>query len=75
MKPQYLYSATAIFQGTNVQITCLGQRHLDAAIGSKSFTEEYVSKKVKLWCDEILTLSTIAKTHPHTAYAAFVHGV
>ena len=37
--------------------------------------EEYVSKKVKLWCDEILTLSNIAKTHPHSAYAAFVHGV
>ena len=35
----------------------------------------YVSKKVKLWCDEILTLSNIAKIHPHSAYAAFVHGV
>ena len=75
VKPQYLDSATALFQGTNVQITCLGQRHLGAAIGSRSFTEEYVSKKVKLWCDEILTLSNIAKTHPHSAYAAFVHGV
>ena len=37
--------------------------------------KEYVSKKVKLWCDEILTLSNIAKTHPHSAYAAYVHGV
>ena len=75
VKPQYLDSATALFQGTNVQITCLGQWHLGAAIGSRSFTEEYVSKKVKLWCNEILTLSTIAKTHPHSTYAAFVHGV
>ena len=75
MKPQYLDSATALFQGTNVQITCLGQRHFGAAIGSRSFTEEYVSKKVKLWCDGILTLSNIAKTHPHSAYTAFVHGV
>ena len=40
-----------------------------------SFTEEYVSKKVKMWCDEILTLSTIAKTHPHSAYCAFIHGI
>ena len=40
-----------------------GQQQLGAAIGTRSFTEEYVSKKVKLWCDEILTLSTIAKTH------------
>ena len=45
---------------------------MGTAIGTRSFTEEYVSKKVKLWCDEILTLSTIAKTHPHSAYDAFV---
>ena len=68
VKPQYLDSATALFWSTNVQITCLGQRHLGTAINSRSFMEEYVSKKVKLWCDEILTLSTIAKTHPHSAY-------
>ena len=41
----------------------------------QSPTEEYVSKKVKSWCDKILTLSTIAKTHPHSAYDAFVHNV
>ena len=75
MKPQYLDSATALFQGSNVQIIYLGHRHLGAAIGSRSFTEEYVSKKVKLWRDEIITLSNIAKTHPHSAYAAFIHGV
>ena len=75
VKPHYFDSATTLFQDTNVQITCLGQRHLGAAISSRSFTEEYVSRKVKLWCDEILTLSNIAKTHPHSAYAAFVHGV
>ena len=53
-------------------MTCLGQWHLGAAIGTRSFTEEYVSKKVKSWCDEILTLSIIAKTHPHSAYGAFI---
>ena len=31
--------------------------------------------QVKLWCGKIITLSTIAKIHPHSAYAAFVHGV
>ena len=73
VKPQFLDSATTLFQGSNVQITCLGHRHLGAAIGTRSFTEEYVSKKLKMWCDEILTSSTIAKTHPHSAYGAFVH--
>ena len=28
-----------------------------------------------MWCDEILTLSAIAKTHPHSAYCAFVLGI
>ena len=37
--------------------------------------EDYVSKKVKLWYDEILTLSTIAKTHLRNAYAAFIQGI
>ena len=65
VKPQYLDSATALFQGTNVQITCLGQQHLGAAISSRSFTEEYISKKVKLWCDEILTCLLLLR-HIHT---------
>ena len=60
---------------TYAQITCLGQHHLGAAIGTRLFTEEYVSTKVKIWLDEILMLSSIAKIHPHSAYCAFVHGV
>ena len=44
---------------------CHGQRHLGAAIGIRLFTEEYVSKKVKIWLDEILSLSSIAETHPY----------
>ena len=75
VKPQLYDSAKQLFQDTNVQITCHGQRHLGAAIGTRLFTEEYVSRKVKIWSDEILTLSSIAETHPHSAYCAFVHGV
>ena len=35
---------------------CHGQRYLSALIGTRLFTEEYVSKKVKTWSDEILLL-------------------
>ena len=58
-------------------MTCHGQCHLGAAaaIGTQLFTEEYVSKKVKIWSDEILTLSSVAETHPHSTYCAFVHDV
>jgi len=30
---------------------------------------------VKSWSEEILALSSIVQTHPHSAYGAFVHGV
>ena len=52
-----------------------GHHHLGTAIGAWLFTEEYVSKKVKIWSDEILTLSSIAAYYPRSAYCAFVHGV
>ena len=75
VKPKLYDLAKHLFQDTNVQITCHDQRHLGAAIGTQLFTEEYVSKKVKIWSDEILTLSSIAETHPHSAYCTFVHDV
>ena len=34
MQPQLYDSAKQVFQDTNVQITCHGQRHLGAAIGT-----------------------------------------
>ena len=67
--------AKQLFQDTNVQITCHDQHHLGAAIGTQLFTEKYVSKKVKIWSNEILSLSSITETHPHIVYCAFVYGV
>ncbi|KAL5489466.1 hypothetical protein EMCRGX_G018560 [Ephydatia muelleri] len=43
-KPEHAEKAKQLFAGTNVSI-CAGKRCLGAAIGSKSFTEEYVRKK------------------------------
>ena len=65
----------AIFQGSGVQVTANGQRHLGAAIGSCCFAEEYMAEKVKLWSEEIRVLSRFAQMHPHSAYTAFTHGV
>ena len=48
VKPHLLPVANAIFGGTDVQITDQGQRHLGAALGSRYFAEECVSKKVLL---------------------------
>ena len=56
VKPQLYDSAKQIFQDTYIHTTRHGQRHLGAAIGTLLFTEEYVSKKVKVWSDKVLYL-------------------
>ena len=44
--PAKLALAEEIFKDTGVQITCEGKKHLGAALGSKSFKKEFVTKKV-----------------------------
>ena len=73
VKPHLLPVANAIFGGTNVQITNQGQCHLGAALGSRDFAEEYVSKKVCTWTAEVSSLASIAANCPHAAYCAFSH--
>ena len=51
-----------------------GKRHLGAAIGTHQFKNEYIDDKVSTWISNIKALSEIAKTQPHAAYAAFIHG-
>lgn len=75
MKEEFLEKAKQLFEGTNVNITVQGKRHLGAAIGSREYTERYVGDKVKMWTQEVLQLADIATSQPHAAYAAFVHGL
>ncbi len=75
VKEGCLDSALTHFQGTGVAITEEGKRHLGAAIGKRTFTEEYVTRKISGWVHEVERLSSIAVTQPHAAYAAFTHGV
>ena len=75
VKEQFLDEARRLFEGTNVNITVHGKRHLGAAIGSREYTEQYVGDKVKVWTRELLQLAEIATSQPHAACAAFVHGL
>ena len=75
VKPEHESKARQLFADTGVQITIQGKRHLGAAIGSKSFTEEYVCNKVQTWVEEINRLAKVASSQPHAAYAAFTHGL
>ena len=73
--PEYFSQAESLFANTNIAVTVQGQRHLGAALGSRAFAEEYVSRKVTDWIDEITQLSEIAQTRPHSAYCALTHGL
>ena len=49
VKPAYLSDAQWLFEGTGVQVTVEGRRHLGGVFGSRLFTEQYVSEKVDSW--------------------------
>ena len=72
--PELLELAREIFAGTDIKITTAGKRHLGASLGSIEFREEYVSEKVEKWCREIKRLSEFARSQPHAAYSAYIHG-
>ena len=63
-----------LFKQSPINITVEGKRHLGAAIGSLDYKNHYIDEKVKKWVSNIKSLSEIAKTQPHVAYAAFIHG-
>ena len=75
VKEEHEASARQLFMDTDVQITTDGKQHLGAAIGSKSFTEEYVCRKVQEWVTEIKRLAEVARSQPHAAFSAFTHGL
>ena len=75
VKPEDLSVAQTLFANTNIQITAHGQRHLGAALGSREFTEEYVTTKIKSWTAEVSALAEVAAGKPHAAYCAFTHGL
>ena len=62
VKEANLEEATALFQGTVVSITVEGKKHLGAEIGTHSFVENYVQRKVSGWVREVERLSSIAIT-------------
>ena len=75
VKPEHVSHATAVFEGTDIKVTTSGHKHLGAVVGSSNYRDEYVSERVKEWITEIKILSDIAKSQPHAAYSAFVHGL
>ena len=67
--------AARIFQTTNVQITTEGRRLLGAALGTATFTEDFVGDRVAALEQELDTLAKVAQTQPQAAHSALVHGL
>ena len=66
--------ANEVFEGTNINITVMGKKHLGACIGSPIFKQQYITAKVDKWVKQLRKLIVFAKTDPHAAYAAFTFG-
>ena len=64
IKPEVEGKAKAIFQGSGVQITTEGKRHLGASLGSTKYKEEYLSSKVDEWIAQLRILSQLARAQP-----------
>jgi hypothetical protein len=75
VKEEKFDEALSIFEGTGVEITKSGARHLGAALGSEAFKERFVGEKVKEWISQVELLARFAKTQPHAAFSVFTRGL
>ena len=73
-KDSIMCEASRIFSSTEVNITSHGRPYLGSPIGTQSYVEEFVQKKVGVWKDELLQLCQWACTQPHAAFTAYTHG-
>lgn len=73
VKPHHEHAANEIFAGSGITISTKGNRHLGAALGSRTFVEEFVSKKVANNLPKLLTLNrspSLLKTSERVACLA-----
>ena len=52
-KPDREIMVKEALKGTAINVTVQGQRHLDAAIGSREYVDEYVNDRVTNWITEV----------------------
>ncbi|KAL9970442.1 hypothetical protein ACROYT_G022818 [Oculina patagonica] len=74
-KPDKKDHAKAIFEGTAINISTQGQKHLGVALGSRDYLEEYVDGKVEEWVSQVVKLAEYATSNPQACYAAFTFGL
>jgi len=73
-KTQFDSIGKKIFGDTAVNVTSEGRPHLGAPIGTSKYVEKFTVNKVNNWILEVDTLSSIATSQLHAAYACFPMG-
>ncbi|EDO35883.1 predicted protein [Nematostella vectensis] len=74
-KPEKEESARKIFEGTGINITTEGRKHLGAALGSRPHLEQYVDSKVDEWVGQVTKLAEFSVSQPQASYAAYTFGL
>ena len=74
-KEEHLQKAKALFDSCGINITTEGRPLLGAPIGSQSFSNDFIKEQISQWVAEVKALSSVAKTQPQAAYAAYTHGL
>ena len=62
-KPEKEDAAREIFRDTAVNIASEGYKHITAALGSRSYLEEYVGEKVEDWINQVTRLAEFATSY------------
>ena len=74
-KPKKEEEARAVFGARAINITMEGHKHLGAALGSRSYFEEYVGEKVEDWVSQVIKLAEFAVPQPQGSYATLTFGL
>ena len=64
-----------MFSDTDVTVTSEGVNVLGSPVGSPSYVQSVISKKVDTWCRKLKVLAGIGLTQPQAAYCGFTHGL
>ena len=75
VKEEKFEEAKLVFEGTDVNVTTHGKKHLGSVIGHPSFKCGFVTELVKKWVAQIKVLAEIAAFEPHCAYTAFTSSI
>ena len=74
-KPEKEHAAMEVFDDTVINITTEGHKHPGAALGLRSYLEEYMGENVGDWVNQVTKLAEFAISQPQASYAAFTFGL